>query len=79
MKKNAYICNTEKPIKITVMKQNYRIMIFTTDGVIERKFYRKDIAISTIKEYKERFDDFKIGFLSEKIEGEWNTIWSLKK
>ena len=77
--KNAYICNTDKPIKITVMKQSYKIIIFTTEGVLERKFYRKDIAISTIKKYKEYFDDFKIGFLLEKVEGDWNTLCSIKK
>lgn len=61
------------------MEQNYRITIFTTEGVIERNFYKKEIAISTIIEFKERFDDFKIGVLSEKIKGKWNTICSILK
>lgn len=61
------------------MKQNYKIIIFTTEGVIERKFYRREIAIRTITEFKERFDDFKIGFLLEKVEGDWNTLCSIKK
>ena len=61
------------------MKQNYRITIFTTDGVIKRNFYRKEIAIRTIMEFKERFDDFKIGILSERIEGEWNTTCCITK
>lgn len=61
------------------MKQKYKIIIFTTEGVIERKFYRREIAIRTIIEFKERFDDFKIGFLLEKIEGDWNTVCSIKK
>ena len=61
------------------MKQNYRIIIFTTEGVIDRKFYRKEITIRTIIEFKERFDDFKIGLLQKKIEGEWNTISWIKK
>ena len=61
------------------MKQSYKIIIFTTEGVIERKFYRKDIATRTILEFRERFDDFKIGFLLEKVEGDWNTVCSIKK
>lgn len=61
------------------MKQNYKIIIFTTEGVLERKFYRREIAISTIIEFKERFNDFRIGFLREKIKGEWNTVCSIKK
>lgn len=61
------------------MKQNYRIIIFTTEGVIDRMFYRKEIAIRTIIEFKERFNDFKIGLLQKKVEGEWNTISWIKK
>jgi hypothetical protein len=61
------------------MKQNYKIIIFTTEEVVERKFYRREIAIRTITEFKERFKDFKIGFLLEKIEGDWNTVCSIKK
>ena len=38
-KKNAYICNTEKQLKLTIMEQTYRITIFTTTNVIERDFY----------------------------------------
>ena len=59
------------------MKQNYRIRIFTTEGVIERKFYKRYIAISTIKEFKKRFNGFMIGILSKKINGEWIPIYSI--
>ena len=76
-KKNAYICNTEKKLKLTIMKQNYRITIFTPNNVIERDFYKREIAISTIKEFKERFNDFMIGILSEKVNGEWNPVYSI--
>lgn len=75
--KNAYICNTEKPIKITIMKRNYRIRIFTTEGVIERKFYKGNIAISTIKEFKEKYNNFMIGILSKKVNGEWIPVYSI--
>lgn len=65
--------------KETKMKRNYKITIFTTEKVIKRKFYTKKVAISTILEYKERFDDFQIGILSEKNNREWNCILSIKK
>lgn len=61
------------------MKQTYKIIIFTTDEVIEKKFYRKEAAIRKIMKCKERFEDFKTGFLLEKIEGDWNTLCSIKK
>lgn len=59
------------------MKKNYRITIFTTEGVIEGKFYNKEIAINTIIESKRRFEEFKIGILSERIKGKWNPICSI--
>jgi hypothetical protein len=59
------------------MEQNYRITIFTAEGVIEGNFYKKEIAISTIVEFKKRYDDFIIGIVSEKIYGKWNTICSI--
>lgn len=78
MKKNAYICNTEKKqLKLTIMEQNYRITIFTTSHVIERDFYKREIAISTIKEFKERFNDFMMGILSRKVNGEWYPVYSI--
>ena len=61
------------------MKRKYRIIIFTTEGVIDRKFYKKEIAIRTIIKFKEYFDDFKIGLLQKKIEGEWTTVSWIKK
>lgn len=75
--KNDYICNTEKQLKLTIMKQNYRIRIFTKNGVIERKFYKREIAISAIEEFKKRFDDFMIGILSKKVNGEWNPVYKI--
>lgn len=59
------------------MKKNYRITIFTTEGVIEAKFYKKEIAISTVLEFKKRFEDFKTGILSERIKGKWNPVCSV--
>lgn len=76
-KKNAYFCNTEKQLKLTIMKQIYRITIFTTSHVIERDFYNREIAISTIEEFKKRFNDFMIGILSMKVNGEWNPVHSI--
>ena len=61
------------------MEQTYRITIFTTEGVIERDFYKRDIAISTIEEFKKRFDDFMIGILSKKANGKWNAVHSIWK
>lgn len=60
------------------MEQTYRITIFTTTNVIERNFYSRRIAISTIEEFKKRFKDFMIGILSEKVNGEWNPVYSIK-
>ena len=60
------------------MEQTYRIRIFTTNGVIERTFYKREIAISTIKEFKERFNDFMIGILSKKVNGKWIPVYSIK-
>lgn len=76
-KKMTIFVIQKKQLKLTIMKQNYRIRIFTTSGVIERLFYRRDIAISTIKEFKERFNDFMIGILSERINGEWIPVYSI--
>lgn len=67
-----------KKLKITIMKKNCKITIFTTEEVIERKFYTTKVAISTILEYKKNFDDFKIGILSEKINGEWHCIYIME-
>lgn len=61
------------------MEQKYRITIFTTKEVIEKNFYKKEIALSAIIEFKNRFDDFNIGILSEKIKGKWNPIYSIIK
>lgn len=61
------------------MEQSYRITIFTTEDVIERDFYKREIAISTIEEFKKRFDDFMIGILSRKVNGKWNAVYSVKK
>lgn len=59
------------------MEQNYRITIYTTEVIIEGSFYRKEIAISTVIDFKKRFDDFLIGILSKKIKGEWVPICSI--
>lgn len=59
------------------MEQTYRITIFTTSHVIERDFYKREIAISTIEEFKERFNDFMIGILSMKVNGEWYPVYSI--
>ena len=78
-KKMPIFAIQKKTIKITIMKQKYRIRIVTTEGVIKRKFYKKEIALSTIIKFKNRFDDFLIGILSEKIKGKWNPICILPK
>lgn len=62
-----------------IMERNYRIRIFTTNGVIEREFYKREIAISAIEEFKKRFNDFMIGILSKKVNGEWEPVRSIKK
>lgn len=67
----------KRTIKTTIMEQTYRITIFTTDGVIERDFYKREIAISTIEEFKKRFNDFMIGILSKKVNGKWNPVYSI--
>lgn len=61
------------------MEQKYRITIVTTEEIIERNFYKKEIALSAIIEFKNRFDDFNVGLLSEKIKGKWNPICSIIK
>ena len=59
------------------MEQTYRITIFTTSCVIERDYYKRATAISAIKEFKEKFNDFMIGILSKKVKGEWNPVYSI--
>jgi hypothetical protein len=61
------------------MERNYKITIITTEGVIKRYFYKREIALGTIMQFKERFDDFLIGVLSEKIKGKWKAKCSIKK
>lgn len=61
------------------MEQNYRITIFTTEGVIEGDFNKKELAIKTIMKFKESLKDFVIGILSEKIKGKWTNTCSIKK
>lgn len=68
---------TDKKTKITIMKLNYRITIFTTEKVIERDFSKKEIAISTIMDFRKNYDDFRVGTLSKRIKGKWNTIFSI--
>jgi len=60
------------------MEQTYRITIFTTNEVVERDFYKREIAISTIEEFKKRFKNFMIGILSKKVNGEWYPVYSIK-
>lgn len=67
----------KKTIKLTIMEQTYRIRIFTTNGVIERNFCSRRIAISTIEEFKKRFKNFMIGILSKKVDGEWIPVRSI--
>lgn len=67
----------KKQLKLTIMKQNYRIRIFTAKGVLERDFYKRETAISTIEEFKKRFKDFMIGILSEKVNGEWIPVYHI--
>lgn len=62
------------------MEQNYKITIFTTEEMIERRYlHKKEIAIRTILAYRDSFEDFKIGVMSEKIRGKWYNILSVKK
>ena len=61
------------------MEWNYKITVFTTEGVIKKYFYKKKIALGTIIDLKKRFDGFLIGVLSEKIDGKWNPKCSIKK
>lgn len=59
------------------MEQNYRITIFTTEGVIERDFDKREAAIESITEFKRHFNKLKIAILSEKVKGKWNTVCSI--
>lgn len=59
------------------MEQIYRITIFTTNSVIERDFYKREKAISTIEYFKKRFNNFMIGILSIKVNGEWKPVYSI--
>lgn len=61
------------------MEKTYRITIFTTEGVIEREFYNRKIAIEAIEEFKKLFDDFRMGVLSKKIEEKWYCVYSINK
>lgn len=58
--KNAYICNSKKQSKFTIMEEksikvrkNYRVTIIFKDEVIIERFYREDIALKTIESMRE--------------------------
>lgn len=69
----------KQTIKITIMGKIYRITVFTSEEVIERIYHNREIAFATIMVFKERFDNYKIGILYEKIEEKWNPICSIVK
>lgn len=80
MKKNAYICNTEKNNKITIMKEikrNYRITIIFKDQIMVEKFYREDIAKKTVTNMKTLFPQLFVGGALEEKNKSWNIIWTL--
>lgn len=78
MKKNDYICNTETNNQnFTIMKQTYRITIFTTKNVIEKDFDKKRTAVETVMNFKKCLDDFIMGVISKETEGKWNVIYSI--
>ena len=58
-------------------EMNYKVTIFTVNGVIIRKFYTERVATETIMEFKRLFEDFKLGTLSEKIGDKWHKKWTL--
>ncbi len=82
--KNAYICNTEKQIKITVMrkrqkmKRNYRITIIFRDQIMTEEFYREDIAIKTVTNMKELFPGLFVGGAVEEKKEIWKVVWTSK-
>lgn len=61
------------------MERKYRITIFVGKEVVEREFYRREITLSAILEFKKQFDDFYAGILSEKIKGKWVPVCSIIK
>jgi hypothetical protein len=84
-KKNAYICKTEKTIKLTIMKKeikvteqrNYRVTIIVKDEIIVEKFSNERIAKETIKGMKEVVPELFIGGALEKKNKSWDVIWVL--
>lgn len=87
LKKNAYICNTEKPIKITVMEENsniekrrnYRITIIFTDEIIVEKFETQAGAMNTVIKMRDLFSDKFVGGALEERRKEWKVIWTCPK
>ena len=83
LRKNAYICNTEKPIKLTIMrekskkKKNYRITIIFRDQIMTERFYREDIAIRTVTNMKELFPGIFVSGAVEEKKGIWKVVWTL--
>ena len=61
------------------MEQVYRITILTTGNVIEKDYYSREKAITTIEQVKESIEDFMIGILSRKINGKWHIVYSIEK
>ena len=82
---NAYICNTEKPIKIAVMeenaditkKENYRITIILKDEIITEKFYRRGPAMETVATMRKLFPNVFVGGAIEERKKRWEVIWTL--
>lgn len=83
LKKNAYICNTEKKqLKLAIMeemlkikeKRNYRVTIIFKDEVIIERFYREDVALKTIESMRELTPSLFIAGAVEVKKKHWEII-----
>ena len=64
-------------MKINEKRKNYRMTIITKNGIIIEKFYRPDIAKSTVTNMKELFPESFIGGALEEKHNKWEVIWTL--
>lgn len=58
-------------------RRNYRITIIFKDQIMIEKFYREDIAKTTVTNMKELFPGTFVGGAIEEKHKTWRVIWTL--
>ncbi len=64
-------------MKINEKRKNYRMTIIMKNDIIIEKFYRPDIAETTVTNMKKLFPESFIGGALEEKQNKWKVIWTL--